>query len=76
MIINFIDEDGNGVCISDCVKFYTDKERSNVYVERRNAEGTYLDKYHFSLSTRVGICYEEMLESAKEWAKIQSGRIE
>lgn len=66
MIINFTDPDGNGMCIADCVKFYTFNSR--VFVERKG--GSLL---HFDFDDRpmANKCYQTMLESAKEWAKIQ-----
>ena len=66
MIINFTDPDGNEICISDCVKFYTDN--SCVWIERKSG-----NLLHFDFDDRptANKCYQTMLESAKEWAKIQ-----
>lgn len=71
MIINFTDPDGNDMCISDCVKFYTNN--TCVWIERKNGS---LLKFDFDDRVIANIHYQKMLESAKEWAKIQSGIIE
>lgn len=65
MIINFTDPDGNDICISDCVKFYTDG--SCVWIERKSGS---LLKFDFNDTLNAGICYKKILASAKEWAKI------
>ena len=65
MIINFTDPDGNDMCIADCVKFYTNK--GSVFVERK---GGGLLKFDFGDRVKAGICYQNILKSAKEWAKI------
>ena len=64
MIINFSDSDGNEICIADCVKFYTSGPR--VYIERK---GGNLLHYDFDDKQMANKCYQNILESAKKWAK-------